>query len=57
MLSVEECIKLAEDPEISKKEVEELRNAYYELAELSWDVYQDKKYGSKNPLGLLQENK
>lgn len=56
MLSVDKCKNLIENTELTDEEVEEIRNSLYELAELTWDIYKDKKYGSKNPVRLLQDN-
>lgn len=57
MISLSHCRKLIPDEDVSDEELELIRNSLYESAELAWDIYKDKKYGSKNPFGLLQEDK
>lgn len=52
MLSVERMRQI--DPafsDLSDSEVEEIRAALYESAQLAFDVYWTRKYGSKYPLG------
>ena len=54
MLSTDQLIKI--DPslaDLDKAELEHLRTEMYEMAQLAFDVYQIKKGGSKNPVGLL----
>lgn len=52
MLSIERMVKI--DPSLaalSEQEVVEVRNSLYEAAQLAFEVYWTKKYGSKYPLG------
>lgn len=54
MLSVEDILKL--DPELaslSPTELQELRDAYYQIAQLGFETYWAKKGGSKYPVGLF----
>lgn len=54
MLTLEQMIKI--DPELGKlpkPELEAIRDALYEHAQLAFDVYWEKKRGSKNPVRLL----
>lgn len=54
MLSLDRIRKIG--PEASRmpeNELEELRTALYEFAQLSFDVWWAQKNGSKNPVGLL----
>ncbi|HXF29742.1 MAG TPA: hypothetical protein VN457_07820 [Chlamydiales bacterium] len=57
MLSIQQMLKI--DPELvtlSEGELEEVRTAFYDAAQLAFDVYWAKKHGSKNPRGLLTSN-
>lgn len=54
MLSLEKMLKI--DPELAdmnEADLLELRTALYEHAQLAFETYWTKKYGSKNPTGLL----
>jgi hypothetical protein len=54
MLTTEQMLRI--DPELSsltEDELEELRDALYETAQLGFDIYWSRKHGSKNPTGLL----
>lgn len=54
MLSLEKLREI--DPSIahlSDTELEEIRASLYDSAQLAWEVYVAKKYGSKYPVGLF----
>lgn len=54
MLSVEQMLKI--DPglsDLSEDELCELRTVLYDMANLAFEVKQEKKDGSKNPVGDL----
>lgn len=56
MLSIDKMLEI--DPELSsmsREELEELRTAMYEVAQLGFDIYWTKKHGSKYPVGLLTD--
>jgi hypothetical protein len=43
VISLKECRKYLEDTNLSDKQVEELRDALYELGELAFDCYFEEK--------------
>lgn len=52
MLSLERMVEI--DPNLAgltEPEIEEIRAAFYENAQLAFEVYWNKKYGSKYPIG------
>ncbi len=55
MISLEKIRKI--DPEltssISDKELEDIRNSFYEFGELIFDDWCSQKFGSKSPVGSL----
>jgi hypothetical protein len=53
MLSLDQCKALLENHHLSDTEVEALRDALYEAAQLASEVYWSCKSGSKSPVGLL----
>ncbi len=54
VITVEQMKKIDPDlADMSEIELEELRDALYESAQLAFDVYWAKKNGSKNPVGSL----
>lgn len=58
MLTIELLLKI--DPqlsELSDAELEDFRAVLYEAAQLSFDVYNPKESGSKNPIWSLTSDK
>ena len=56
MLTLEQMLRI--DPELAsltEEELEELRSALYETAQLGFDIYWSEKSGSKNPTGSLTD--
>lgn len=53
MLSVDQCRALLDGQNLSDEEIEFVRDALYESAQLAFEVFWQEKYGSKNPVGLL----
>jgi hypothetical protein len=55
MISLEKLRKI--DPEltssITDKELEDIRNSFYEFGQLMFDDWHDQKFGSKSPVGVL----
>ena len=58
MLTTEQCRELlSTEIEFSDTMVEEIRDALYTTAELAFELYwSEENCGSKNPLGLLDNN-
>ncbi len=52
MLSSEKCKALLNDDSISDEEIESIRSALYDSAQLAFEVFWGKN-GSKNPNGSL----
>jgi len=44
MLTLEQTKKLLGDPEMSDREAQEIRNAFYSLADLIFDSWVEKNY-------------
>jgi len=57
MISLEACRELMPNETVSDEDLEAIKASMYESVELAWDIFKDKKYGSKNPFGLLQKEK
>lgn len=58
MLSLEKCQTLlsTEYASLSDCEIENMRNEFYRLSELAFDIYRSEvESGSKNPFRLLRE--
>lgn len=54
MITITELRKI--DPELSNvsdEELIEVRDELYEIGQSAFDMFWKKKYGSKNPVGLL----
>jgi len=56
MISVHQCKQLI-DQDLTDEEIERIRVAFYETAQLACEIYwSDKDTGSKNPIGLLSSS-
>lgn len=58
MLTIEQCRSLLPtEMQFSDTVVEEIRDSLYATTELAFEVYwMNRQSGSKNPLGLLEDN-
>lgn len=57
MLSLEKCKALLNDDSMSEDDIEALRSALYDSAQLAFEVYWKRKNDdSKNPIGLLPKD-
>tara|TARA_B100000508_G_scaffold60333_1_gene47063 strand:- start:111935 stop:112126 length:192 start_codon:yes stop_codon:yes gene_type:complete len=57
MLSIEKLRKIDKSlKRLPDKDVAAIRDAFYEAAQLMFDTYWEKKYGSKDNLGLFTKN-